>query len=313
MSEVRGLLHTKKKFRVVIRDHFSEDVVEVGDILAQLDPTEKNEVDIQQAVQARADVAVPSFSIVPESRFQTLRSGTHFEAPTRCFNYDSDFFEPLRYYADEQDINFIQKFNKEHKFLKISTSDLERVFLICEEIVKDSVSAVPTLEQVMLNLGLDAPPYVVTEAIFKHWEEREKICGSVIRWLEFPPTHQQLRQDTIKSFRDMNKSRKSMKAGDYLKRLFQDLVKFQETREQAIERLEYQERRRIENERFVRDKMRQINSRLPNGAHKLMLQTPIEEHTKAVPGKRVEDVNAAVVPEPPDSPMFLRWCMKTKV
>ena len=315
MADPRNnLLQSKKKFRVVIRDHFSDDDVDLGDILAQLDPTEKNEVDIQNAVHEKDRVAVPEFEVVPGSKALSLRSGTTFKAPVRCFNYDSDYFEPVTYFADEQDMKFIEKFNREHKFLKMSTVDLERVFVVCEEIVRDSASEVPTFEQVMLNLGLEAPPYPVCEAIFKHWEGREKLCGSsVIRALEFPPNHQQLRQHTIKTFRDMNKSRKNMKPVDYLKRLFQDLVALNEERKRAVELLEQQEKKRIDSERFVREKMRQLGARMPANAHKLVLETPIEPHEKAVPGKAIEDPNVSMLPDPPGSALFLRWCMKKKV
>lgn len=314
MSDSRNsLLLSKKKFRVVIRDHFQDNDADIADLLAQIDQSEVNEVDIQHAVREQDRVSVPEFHVVPGSQYMELRSGATFDAPVRCFNYDSDYFDPITYFSDEQDLQFIEKFNREHKFLKMSTSDLERIFIVCEEIVRDLANDVPTFEQVMLNLGLDAPPYPVCEAIFKHWEAREKLCGSVVRALEFPPNHQQLRQQTIKTFRDMNKSRKNMKPVDYLKRLFQDLVMIAEERQRAVELLQQQEKKRIDSERFVREKMRQLNARMPVNVHKLILQTPIEAHEKAVPGKAVQDPNESVIPDPPGSALFLRWCMKKKV
>ena len=319
MTDQRNnLFLSKKKFKVMIRDVFNaEEDVDIEDVLKQVDPTEMNERDLRNAVRdPNMKVPVPEVEEIPEAKFDAVRCGVYFEAPVRCFNYDKDFFEPITYYADDLDYEFIDTFNKEHKFLRISVSDLERIFVICEEIVKDSLNEVPTLSQVMLNLGLEAPPYAVCSAIFQHWMNRDKQSGSVIRWLEFPPEHCQLRQQAIKSFREMNKSRKGMKGVDYLRHLFQNLTKINEEKQKAIELLEVQEKKRLEDERFLREKMRQINLKLEKEgipSFKMILETPIKGHEKAVVHGTTEDPNGSAVPNPPATSKFLRWCMSKRL
>lgn len=112
----------------------------------------------------------------------------------------------------------------------------------------------------------------------------------------------------------MNRSRKNMKPGDYLRDLFRNLAVINEERKNATELLEQTERKRIANERFVREKMRQVESRMATStpAHAMLLETPAVQHAPAVPGKLTEDPVASVIPEPP-SPAFLHWCMSRKV
>lgn len=312
MQDARN--QARRKFRVVIRDHFNQEESDVGNLLEQLDPAEQNEVDIVAAVRKRETLRVPTADRVTTTTQNIYRSSTHFEAPPRCFNYDSDYFAPLVYYADETDFKFIEKFNREHKFLKMSTADLECVFLACEEIVKDTLSEAPSFEQVLLSIGSTGPPILVAEAIFHHWESREKQNGSVIRWRDFPPDHCDLRQEAVRSFREMNRSRKNMKPGDYLRDLFRNLAVINEERKNATELLEQTERKRLANERFVREKMRQVETRMATSthAHAMLLETPAVQHEPAVPGKLTEDPVASVIPEPP-SPAFLHWCMSRKV
>ena len=304
------MIDPRRKFRVVIRDSFNEDECDIRDIVEQLDPTEKNEVDVQRALRSQETVPVPEVEVVPDARWH--RSDVHFEAPPRCFNYDSDYFAPRTYFADERDFQFIQKFNREHKFLKTSTADLERVFTVCEELVKDSLTANPTLDQVLLNLGGEGPPYVVAEAIFKHWQRRDKLGGSVIRWLDFPPEHCELRKGAIEAFRE--RSRKNLKVGEQLRHLFQNLAIIQQQREDAMALLEQTEQKQLANERFVREKQRQVAAKIKDTpAHAMVLETEIAKHDPAVPGKKAQDPNASAIPNPPSGTSFLSWCMAQKL
>lgn len=306
------MIDPRKKFRVVIRESFNQAECDIGDILEQLDESEKNDVDVQNALRKEEQVPVPEVHIIADARWH--RSDVHFEAPPRCFNYDSDYFASCTYFADERDFQFIEKFNREHKFLKTSTADVEKVFKVCEELVKDSLTATPTFEQVLLNLGGEGPPYAVAEAIFQHWQRRDKQSGSVIRWLDFPPEHCELRKSAIEAFRERNQSRKKMKVGDYLRHLFHNLAIINQERVKAAELLEQTEHKRLANERFVREKQRQLAGRINDTtAHALILETEIAGHDPSVPGKKAKDPTASAIPNPPSGPAFLNWCMAQKL
>lgn len=306
-----SVFQSKKRLRVVIRDYFDEDEFDIGDILAQLDPSEKDEVDIVNAVKNSGDkVPVPEVEIVEGARTAGHRSGSYFEAAHRCFNYDSDFFEPIKYYADEVDFAFIEKFNDEHKFLHMRSRDLEKVFCVCEEIVKDSLNEPPTLSQVMLSLGDDAPPAAICEAIFEHWEGREKQVGSIVRWLEFPPDHYSLRHDAIANLKAVGKNRKNTKGGESLK-LLQRLVEISRERIKAEESLEQQQIKQREDEQFVRRKEREMKEKLSEceAVTTMVLQPPAKKHPNVHPGPPEEDRTHATVPQPASGPSFLKWCM----
>jgi hypothetical protein len=302
-------VQTKRKLRVIITDFFEDEETDLTEILSQLDPSEKNEVDIVTAVTSdtKERVPVPEVIKMQEFKFNSYCSGVHFEAPERCFNYDSDYFDPIAYFADDIDYKWIESYNARHMFLRISPRDLELVFQKCEELVKDSLTEVPTLSTVMMLLGPDAPPYPVCKAIFRHWEEREKQNGSVIRYLEFPPDHCQLRQGAVSNFRQLNKTRKGMKGPDYIKNLFQQLETMNAMKKEAIELLAAQEKKRQDDERFVREKMRMLKDRIGEGMSGLALETPI---IRRQPSEVAEGRESGLVPNPPSGPSFLQWCMR---
>jgi hypothetical protein len=316
LGDLRGAaltpVQTKRKLRVVITDFFEDEETDLTDILGQLDPSEKNEVDIVNAVNSdsKERVPVPEVIKMPESRFNAYRSGAFFEAPPRCFIYDSDYFEKLTYFADETDYKWIENYNATHRFLRVSVRDVEHVFQVCEELVKDSLTEVPTLSAVMMLLGLDAPPYTVCEAIFRHWEAREKQNGSVIRYLEFPPDHCQLRQGAVSNFRQLNKTRKGMKGPDYIKNLFQQLEAVNGMIKETAALLVAQEKKRKEDERFLREKMRILKAKIGQGADALVLETPTVEH--AAESGDVE-MKTQRVPDPPTAPAFLQWCLRHRL
>lgn len=307
-------VQTKKKMRVVIRDTFEEiesDPTEF--LLNQLDPLEKNEKDIVSAVQDNNNVPVPEVTRIAESKAEFLKSGTIFTSEHRCLNYDVDYFEPLTYYADEIDIRWVEEYNSHHKFLRVSTKDIERVFEVLEIIVKDSINEDPKISQVLKLLGDDPPPYVIVQAIYDHWKARDKQNGSVIKWREFPPDHCALRQVTTTMTRGLNKIRKGLNDSEYLKRLFKELHEIQQERAKAIEVLQRQQEKQLEDERAVRQSMRKIQKHLGSSSS-LILEPPpkpLNEELECVSEPSI--INQSSLPHPPTKPTFLRWCMKQEM
>jgi hypothetical protein len=131
-----------KKLRVCIRESFGDpgETETTEFLLSQLDALEKNEIDIVRAVEdgPAGNLDVPERLKIPEERAEYLKSGVTLTTEARCFSYDTDFFEPLRYFADECDMEWMTHWNRTHSFLQVSVEDLEEVFGILEFMVKDS-------------------------------------------------------------------------------------------------------------------------------------------------------------------------------
>lgn len=311
-NEVRSnIFQSKKKLRVVIRDHFPDEDFDTTDLLAQLDPSEQNEKDIVNAVTSDSNkrVEVPEFERLPNN-YDAFRSGAFFDAPHRCFKYDEDYFEPITYFADEQDYQFIQNFNEHHKFLRMRASDLEKVFDVCEEFMKDSLTDPPTLSQVMYILGENAPAREIVQAIHEHWVSRPKLGGSIMRYLEFPPDHCQLRQRLFQWFRNCNKCKKGLGDRNYIEALLGLLEANNEACIRAEDLLEEQKRKQIEDEKFVRQRQRIMEKRVPS-CPTMICQAPIGGHNP-VAAPPSEDVTKNTLPKPLTDPAFLKWCSKRK-
>ena len=306
----------KKKLRIVIRDSFDEVLEEDKEnLLNQLDATEKNEEDIVRAVRSgtKESVPTPDNKRVPEMAAEFLKSGAVFDAPDRCFNFDSDYFEPLTYFADETDQKWVDNFNKNHKFLQVSIRDVEIVFEKIESFVKDTLTEEPKFTQVLHMIPEPAPPYAVVSAIYEHWLTREKQNGSIIKYREFPPDHCQLRQVTLTQNRNLAKVRKVLNDADYIKRLFKELREIQNERAKAIELLKRQEEKQREDQRFIREEMRKIKKIIGPNSCFIHEPKPIEKRTFDEVVQPPKILLASTIPQPPTKPSFLKWCMQQQL
>jgi predicted secreted protein len=301
----------KKKLRVVVRDTFEDLEDESADfLLSQLDSLEKNELDIRRAVEdSSAPLPVPEVHKRPESRLEYLRSGVAIASVPRCFAYDTDFFEPVHYFADEADLEWLAQWNRAHSFLQISPADLEMVFGTLEFIVKDAAqSEEPKLARLLMLLPPGAPPLAVVAAVHEHWRGREKVNGSVLRWREWPPDHADLRAKVTTINRNLAKTRKALGDVDYLKKLYEKLKEMQGERQKAQELLQRQQEAQIRDERFVRNAMRTVSKNAQDAASMLIMPAPraAEKVDEIAPP---QELRAATVPAPPTSPSFLKWCL----
>lgn len=317
MSEQTNFpIQPKKKLRVIIRDSFEEYTEDNSDfLLSQLDATEKNEQHIVRAVNsANESVPVPENIKIPEMEFEYLKSGVVFTAPERCFNYDSDFFDPLNYIADANDMEWVDNYNLNHKFLKVSIRDVELVFNTIEDLVKDMPPSEPKVAEVMHLLPNHSLPYQVIEDIYDHWQDKEKWkwndqSGSVIKFREFPPDHFNLRTTTISNKKALCKIRKSLSDQDYIKRLYKELQNVQAERDKAISTLERQEEKQREDERMLREETRKIKKLL--GDDPCLIQGPkmVQKRTFKET-EQPKSLCQSTIPLPPTKPSFLKWCMK---
>jgi hypothetical protein len=139
-----------------VRDTFEDLEDESADfLLSQLDSLEKNELDIRRSVEdSSTPLPVPEVHKRPESRPEYLRSGVAIPSVPGFFRYDTDFFEPIHYFADELDLEWVAQWNQAHTFLQISPADLEIVFGTLEFMVKDAAQS----EEPKLTRLLMLPP-----------------------------------------------------------------------------------------------------------------------------------------------------------
>ncbi|KAK8860224.1 hypothetical protein M9Y10_011889 [Tritrichomonas musculus] len=305
----------KKKLRIVIKDSFEDEEDDTTDfLLNQLDATEKNERDIVKAVTSpnNESVPVPENKKIPEISIEYLKSGAVFTAPERCFNYDSDYFEPLKYLADETDMKWVEEFNKNHKFLKVSIRDVEIVFNKIEDLVKDSIIEDPKLSQIMHLIPDPAPPFPVIKEIYEHWKSRDKQFGSIIKYREYPPDHYNLRKFTAEQNRSLNKTRKSLNDGEYMKRLFKELKEIQNERAKAVELLAKQEEKQREDQRMLREEMRKFKKAI--GPSSCFIKEPkLTEKRTFKEVEQPEILSQSTIPPPPTKPSFLKWCMNQQL
>jgi hypothetical protein len=305
----------KKKVRVFIRDAFDEVETESSEfLLSQLDALEKNETDIVRAVEAGSGAAVPVPEVekIPEARAGSLRTGVTVSRVPRCFQYDTDYFEPIHYFADNNDMEWLIQWNRAHPLLPITIENLEQVFSSLEFIVKDSCSPEdPKLSRLMLLLPDDSPPFAAVTAIYGHWTERSnsKLNGSILKYRDQPPDHWGFRGKLQNMNRQNVKQRKSISDADYLKKLSEKLREFQAERTKATELLQRQQESQVKDERFVRKVMRQIQ-RAGNPCALLVLPTPRACEKIEIP--EPQEVAQATVPGPPTGPRFLKWCVSEK-
>jgi hypothetical protein len=308
MSTPEFPIQTKKKLRVIIGDHFEPlDVDQTAFRLSQLDAAERNERDIRQHVESGAPVTIPHVNRMPESRQDFLKAGITAPPPSRAFRYDSDHFEPLRYFANATDLKWIEKFNSCHKFLCLSVPDFEDIIQAIENIVKDAQDE-PKLSRLLLLLPGDSPPLAVVSAVYEYWQGKDKMFGSAIRFREWPPEHVDLRTKYTGLYRNLNKARKGMSDSDYLKKLLKELHEIQRERKDALDNWQKQRERQIEDERFVRKTVRTMSAAVGSAAHLLLPPTPRRCEADDIPPPAV--LRQATLPQPPTSPAFLKWLLK---
>jgi hypothetical protein len=306
-------IQPKKKLHVMIRDAFEEIESEPLDfLLSQLDLTEKNETDVVRAVESGGGgiVPVPEVLKIPESRADYLKTGVTLTRVPRCFQYDTDFFEPIRYYADADDTEWLQRWNATQPFMQISLENLEQVFSVLEFIVKDSCSPEdPKLSRVLLLLPDDAPPLAVVSAIYGHWMERgaSKMNGSILKYREYPPNHGGFQAKLQSANRTLMKQRKAMSDVEYLKRLSEKLREIQAERQRAVKLLHRQEESQVRDERFVRKAIKQVQK--VNSLWGLLMAPPPRACERSVVPP-LEAMTHATLPGPPTAPRFLKWCAK---
>lgn len=301
----------KAKYQVVVSDNITPVIVHSEKIgLKKLDGSEQNERHVVQAVSS-ADAKVPIPKVDKIVKREAEKSSVYFSCPPRCFIYDNTFYEPLVYYCDKMDIDFIRNFNNTHKFLQMTTKQLETVFIAIENIVKDFLTDKPTIDQVLILLDDNAPPYPVVKAIFDHWNDRPKLAGSVLRFEEFPPDHCGIRQNHIKTVTKSNKTRKSTNDFTYLRRLKDELALVRQKRQDALELLEEQNKKRAENIVFLRQMARKAQAK---GESMLALVLePALLSTKAPPPVETLPTIIPTLPSPPTVPAFLMWCQDQKL
>ncbi|EAY22749.1 hypothetical protein TVAG_476780 [Trichomonas vaginalis G3] len=301
----------KAKYQIVVSDNITPVIVPSEKIgLKKLDGSEQNERHVVQAVTS-GDAKVPIPKVDRIIKAEAEKSSVYFSCPPRCFIYDSTFYEPLIYYCDKTDIEFIRGFNSTHKFLQMTTKQLEQVFIAIEGIVKDFLTENPTIDQVLILLDDNAPPYPVVKAIFDHWMSRPKLAGSVLRFEEFPPDHCGIRQNHIKTITKSNKVRKSMNDFSYLRRLKDELALVRQKREDAYALLEEQNKKRSENIVFLRQMARKAQAK-GESMISLVLE-PALISTKPVSQYDAVPNIKSTLPPPPTVPAFLNWCQDQKL
>ena len=299
-------ISVKTKVQLIVSDNITPAIIKSEKIgLRKLDGTEQNEKHVVQAVSSETiKVPIPKFDKIqkpPEGQ-----SSVYFSSPSRCFIYDSSFLEPMVYYCDMQDQELIHLFNLTHKFLKMTTKQVEQVILALEMIVKDFLTENPPIDQVLYLLDDQAPPYPIVKAIYDHWRQRARLNGSLLRYLEFPPDHCGIRASHIKMITQKNKNRKNMADLTYIRRLHSELNEIREKREEAVKLLELEKYKRKKNIVFIREIMRKV----PDNActnYSLMLKPKLED-ADSNPQPEPEELKHSPLPGPPTVPVFLSWC-----
>jgi len=311
MGENDFPVNCKKKLVVEIKDSFGEEVILNSNmILSQLDGMEKSETHIVNAVGRNEVVPTPEFKKVDDISTR-LMSNQFFKAPDRCYVYDSDYFEPLVYYANNIDREFIMKYNRGRKFLKMSVKHIEMVFECLEYIVKDSITEMPTLDQLLYMLESDRPPYPIVVAIYEHWKNSKRLGGSVIRLQEYPPEHFSLRSEVTKMRAQLSRQRRNMNDLEYIKRLRKELDDIRGFREKAIETLIQQKDKQKEDIKRLRELMRKAKKKnIP--MFSLIHQPDLFEDDRIIP-EEPELVRKSSLPVPPTVPSFLHWCLEQEV
>lgn len=298
----------KSKIPVMVSERFDRVVVfNESSGLKKLDDNEQNEKHIVKAVHNDGKVPTPEYKRI--ERPLEAKSEVFFNAPTRCFIYGSEFFEPLTYYAVAEDIDFIRNFNNAHKFLQMSSRQLEIVFEAIESIVKDGITESPSIEQVLYLLDTNAPPYPVVEAIFNYWYTKPKLSGSVIKMMEFPPEHANIRQAQIKYVASRNKQRKLQNDSGYMRRLRSELDEVRKMRAVAIELLEEQKTKRREDIIFLRQIVRKAKS---NADKKFALILEPMLYKEDIEIDSDHKINCSL-PGPQTTPSFLNWCQEQHI
>ena len=302
-------ISAKATYPVVIFDSYNEHHTLIAEksALEKLDASEQNEKHIVQAAKGEGNVPTPKGNKVEDDTWFS-KSTSFFEAPNRCFVYDHDFFEEVIYYADTEDIQFVNYFNKTHKFIKMSTQQLEQIIFTIEMIVKDGVTELPTMDQILFLLDKEAPPYPIIEAVFKHWETRSKLKGSILHLKEYPPDHAGIRQEYIKKLSSNKKLTKSQTS--YIKKLHAELDNIQQSRSEALQLLSEQVKQRRQNIVFLREKIRKVRSS-SNPKFALLLEPELNDCNDKV-DEEPKDLKCAnfpigILPQPPSGPSFLKW------
>ena len=299
-------LSVKTKIQLLVSDNITPAIIKSEKIgLRKLDGTEQNEKHVVQAVSSESiKVPIPKIKKIPKT--PESQSSVYFSAPSRCFIYDSSFLEPMVYYCDIQDQELIHLFNLTHKFLKMTTKQVEQVILALEMIVKDFLTDNPPIDQVLYLLDDQAPPYPIVKAIYDHWRQRIRLNGSLLRYLEFPPDHCGIRASHIKMITQKNKNRKNMADLTYIRRLHSELNDIREKRDDAVKLLELENQKRKENIVFIRKVMRKVKAKAPPN-YSLMLQ-PKLRNVVVDPDPEPDELKHSPLPGPPTIPAFLSWC-----
>lgn len=301
----------KTSVPAVIFDEFNEHhtVIKERIALEKLDANEQNEKHIVNATHGQGYVPTPTGNRVEHTSYS--KSRTFWKAPTRCFVYDTDFFEKMEYYADTDDIEFVQNFNNTHKFIKMTTKQLEDIFLVIESIVRDDVTEIPEISQVMYLLPDNAVPYPIIQAIYDYWNKKSKLRGSVLHMKEYPPEHSGIRSEFVKKITSSKKITKS--PANYIKKLHSELETIQAARLQAIDMVNEQLKSRKENIVFLRSISRKLEK-----VSILHFSMVIEPQLKDIEAKypeesqEVKNINLplGIFPTPPETPAFLSWCQE---
>ena len=302
-------ISSKATYPVVVFESYNEHhtLISEKSALEKLDAGEQNEKHIVQASKGEGSVPTPKGSKVEDDTWFS-KSMSFFKAPNRCFVYDHDFFEEVVYYADTEDVQFVNYFNKTHKFIQMTTRQLEKIILTIETIVKDGVTEVPTMEQILFLLDKDPPPYPIIEAVFEHWNSRAKLKGSILHLKEYPPDHAGIRQEYIKKLSSNKKVTKS--PASYIKKLHAELETIQQSREDAIKLLETEQKKRRENIVYIREMIRKVRA-TSNPKFALLLEPRLREINAEFDDEPNDMKNVrfpiGILPEAPSGPSFLHW------
>lgn len=300
------------KIPICIIDKFIK-VYSVSDdfYFQKIDETEKKEKHVIGAVQDNIKVPIPKFTEIKIPSF--FKRVNYFKPYKRCFVYNSNFFEPITYHVSKDDVDFVNTFNNNHKFLKITIPNIEHVIVAIENLIKDGVPDKFSAEHVMLYLDPDKrPPYPVIHAIFEYWKTKSNLIGSVVKLNEYPPEYYELRKDFIKEAQLKMRQKKSYKDdAAYMKKLYSELISVQNKRVQALEALEQQKRQYKENIIFLRKIVREV---LKKNDPKYVLVLQPELDNDPLRNEEFKDYGSmSLLPDTPNVPSFLKWCSEQVV
>lgn len=302
-------ISAKTSVTATIFDSYNEHhtLIDEKSALEKLDANEQNEKHIVQAAKGEGNVPTPKGTKV-DDKLWMFKSMSFFKAPNRCFVYDHDFFEKVVYYADTEDVQFVKLFNMTHKFIQMTTRQLEQIIFVMERIVKDDLTEVPSMDQVIFLLDKEAPPYPIIKAVYDHWNQRNKLKGSIMKLKEYPPDHEDIRKDYIKKMSGNKKQIKS--SAQYIKKLKTELDTIRGLREESIKRLENEKLKRRENIIFLREMVRKVR-KTTNSKIFLLLEPELkdEESNYEEESAQLKKLNLpfGMLPEAPTEPAFLNW------